>query len=95
MVISQYLRDCGYRVIEAANADEALIVLQRLEIGVDIVFSDIEMPGAMDGSGSRPGYAPIVRPRRHSDRSVPRAAKPPPTCASKARFRSPRVPVLS
>jgi CheY-like chemotaxis protein len=27
MPISQYLRDCGYRVIEAANADEAMAVL--------------------------------------------------------------------
>ena len=27
MVISEYLRHCGYRVIEAANSDEALAVL--------------------------------------------------------------------
>jgi len=63
------------QVIEAANADEALIVLQRLEIGVDIVFSDIEMPGAMDGFGlstwiraNRPGLDVILTG------SVPRAA---------------------
>ncbi|MGH8175255.1 MAG: response regulator [Steroidobacter sp.] len=51
MVISDYLRDCGYRVIEAAHADEALIVLQHVEIDVDVVFSDIEMPGSIDGFG--------------------------------------------
>jgi CheY-like chemotaxis protein len=49
MVISDYLRSCGYKVIEAANADEALVVLQHLEITVDVVFSDIEMPGSMGG----------------------------------------------
>ncbi len=49
MVISDYLRSCGYKVIEAANADEALVVLQHTEITVDVVFSDIEMPGPMGG----------------------------------------------
>jgi CheY-like chemotaxis protein len=49
MVISDYLRSCGYKVIEAANADEALIVLQHLDLTVDVVFTDIEMPGTMDG----------------------------------------------
>jgi DNA-binding NtrC family response regulator len=51
MVISQYLRSCGFKVIEAANADEALVVLQKPDIMLDIVFSDIEMPGTMDGFG--------------------------------------------
>jgi CheY-like chemotaxis protein len=49
LAISEYLRDCGYRVIEAANADEAISVLQHAEIHVDIVFTDIKMPGSMDG----------------------------------------------
>ena len=50
MAISQYLRECGYRVIEAVSADEALQVL-RSEISIDLVFSDVEMPGSMDGFG--------------------------------------------
>jgi CheY-like chemotaxis protein len=49
MVIAEYLRDCGFKAIEAANADEALVVLQQSEIPIDIVFTDIEMPGSMDG----------------------------------------------
>ena len=49
--IAQYLRDCGYRVIEAVNAEEAMTVLLHEETVVDIVFSDIEMPGAVDGFG--------------------------------------------
>jgi CheY-like chemotaxis protein len=51
MVIAQYLRDCGYRVIEAASADEAIIVLKQSELRVDAVLSDVEMPGSMDGFG--------------------------------------------
>jgi DNA-binding NtrC family response regulator len=51
MPIAQYLRDCGYRVIEAVNADEAMAVLSHQETAVDVVFSDIEMPGSVDGFG--------------------------------------------
>jgi CheY-like chemotaxis protein len=51
LVISEYLRDCGYRVIEAASADEALIVLDQADLVIDIVLSDVEMPGSMDGFG--------------------------------------------
>jgi CheY-like chemotaxis protein len=46
--IAQYLRECGYRVIEAVNAEEALIVL-RSEIRIDLVLTDVQMPGSMDG----------------------------------------------
>jgi DNA-binding NtrC family response regulator len=51
MPIAHYLRDCGYKVIEAANADEATTVLLHQETRIDIVFSDIEMPGSIDGFG--------------------------------------------
>lgn len=49
MVIADYLRDCGYKVIEAGSGDEALVLLQKKDISIDIVFSDIEMPGETDG----------------------------------------------
>lgn len=51
LVISDYLRECGYRVYEAVNADEALAVLQSPKVSIDIVFSDVLMPGDMDGFG--------------------------------------------
>ena len=51
MPIAQYLRDCGYKVIEASNSDEATQVLRHQETSVDVVFGDIEMPGAVDGFG--------------------------------------------
>jgi CheY-like chemotaxis protein len=43
-----YLRDAGYKIIEAANAAEALDVFMSGE-AVDVVFTDVQMPGAMDG----------------------------------------------
>ena len=43
-----YLRDAGYSVIEAANAAEALEVFASGE-SVDVIFTDIQMPGATDG----------------------------------------------
>ncbi len=48
MVIAEYLRDCDYVVIEAGSAQEA-IALFKADIEVDIVFSDVQMPGSMDG----------------------------------------------
>jgi len=49
MIIADRLRDAGYSVIEATNAHEALEALALLGSGVNVVVSDIEMPGAMDG----------------------------------------------
>ncbi len=51
LAICSYLRECGFKVIEAANGDEALIVLQASDMKVDMVLSDVEMPGTMDGFG--------------------------------------------
>ncbi|CAA2142245.1 hypothetical protein HYPP_03268 [Hyphomicrobium sp. ghe19] len=47
MPIAAYLRDCGYRVIEAASSDEALVVLQH-HTTIDVLFSDAEVAGALD-----------------------------------------------
>jgi CheY-like chemotaxis protein len=48
MVIAQYLRECGYRVIEAATTDEAVAVLKHPDLAVDIILSDAETPGEID-----------------------------------------------
>jgi DNA-binding NtrC family response regulator len=45
---ADHLRSCGFRVAEASNAAEAQeLILSGLK--VDLVFSDITMPGPMDG----------------------------------------------
>jgi CheY-like chemotaxis protein len=38
----------GFEVIEAANADEAIEILESRS-DVTVVFTDIQMPGSMDG----------------------------------------------
>jgi CheY-like chemotaxis protein len=48
--VADYLPQCGYRVLEAANAAEAISVLQT-DHDVDLVFSDVQMPGKFDGFG--------------------------------------------
>jgi CheY-like chemotaxis protein len=48
MMIADELRRAGLEVVEASNADEAL---QYLASGhsVDLVFTDVQMPGRIDG----------------------------------------------
>jgi len=48
-VISDYLRECGYKVIEASSAEEALQVLQKASVRVGVVLSNVQLPGAIDG----------------------------------------------
>jgi CheY-like chemotaxis protein len=45
---TEILEDAGYSVIEAANADEAVVLLTK-HSDVQLLFSDIDMPGTMDG----------------------------------------------
>jgi CheY-like chemotaxis protein len=47
---SEVLRERGYCVIEAASADEALSVLQS-PTRIDLVLTDMRMPGEIDGVG--------------------------------------------
>ncbi len=42
------LEDDGFTVIEATNADEALALL-RTRPDVQVLFTDVNMPGSLDG----------------------------------------------
>jgi PAS domain S-box-containing protein len=46
-LVVRQLRGLGYQPIEAVNAAEALVILEREP--VDVLFSDIVMPGNLDG----------------------------------------------
>jgi DNA-binding NtrC family response regulator len=50
IIVGDELRGAGYDVIEACDADEALMVL-RSSVRVDLIISDVRMPGSMDGLG--------------------------------------------
>jgi DNA-binding NtrC family response regulator len=62
--LAEYLRDCGYRVFEASNVAEAKAVLDA-DTPVDLVFSDVNMPG--NGNGF--ALAVWIR-ERHPDTKV-------------------------
>ena len=47
--VAHMFRGAGFIVIEASSADEAWSFLQA-GAPVDLVFSDIQMPGSMDGA---------------------------------------------
>jgi len=65
-MLSDYLQECGFMVFEAANADEAINTIEA-GIPIDLVLTDIRMPGSMNGfglakwiSGNKPAISIIL-----------------------------------
>jgi CheY-like chemotaxis protein len=48
LLLSESLKDAGYQVVEAGTGDEAARLIDGPD-GFDLVISDIQMPGALDG----------------------------------------------
>ena len=48
MVVADHLRDARFSVVEAFNGDEAIAMLKS-GAGIDLVFTDVRMPGSADG----------------------------------------------
>jgi DNA-binding NtrC family response regulator len=49
-VVCEFLKDCGFNPVAAENADRAVALIEG-GLRVDLVFSDVRMPGARDGYG--------------------------------------------
>jgi CheY-like chemotaxis protein len=49
MTAADELEKAGFQVLEAANADVALKVLEVRSDEVQVLFTDVDMPGSMDG----------------------------------------------
>jgi DNA-binding response OmpR family regulator len=49
--LSDYLQECGFKVLEAVSGDEAKIIVERSEVKIDLVFSETQLPGTLDGFG--------------------------------------------
>jgi DNA-binding response OmpR family regulator len=49
--IAEYLRECGYKVVETGSTDEALLVVNARTMSIDIVLADAQAPGKLDGFG--------------------------------------------
>jgi len=67
--LAEYLRECGYRVVQAANLDEArkLFTQRRRQLAIDVVLADANAPGAENafavaagGHANRPGVEVIL-----------------------------------
>jgi DNA-binding NtrC family response regulator len=48
LVASEALRDAGFEVIEAETGDEAIVLLVDPD-GIDALFTDVSLPGTLDG----------------------------------------------
>lgn len=48
-VLAEYLRACGYRVIEAVHCDEARYILEVGDLSVEVVLVDAQAPGTLSG----------------------------------------------
>jgi CheY-like chemotaxis protein len=44
----EIISEAGFDIVEAENADEAISFLER-RLDITVVFTDINMPGSMDG----------------------------------------------
>lgn len=77
MVSIGLLEQLGYRVRQVADAESALREVETN--GVDLVFSDIVMPGNMDGLGLAIACARSAPTCRSCSPAA--TAKPPPACA--------------
>ena len=48
MLAVEIAEEAGFEVIEASNADEAIILLETVP-NIRVVMTDVDMPGSMDG----------------------------------------------
>jgi CheY-like chemotaxis protein len=81
MIVAEALIDAGFAIREAAHADEALAMLGESADQIDLLFTDVSMPGSMDGielahhvHEAWPQMAMIIA----SGRPLPRHAECPP-----------------
>ncbi len=48
MAAVDLVQSAGYEVLEAQDADAAILILESRD-DIDLVFTDVQMPGTMDG----------------------------------------------
>jgi two-component system, response regulator PdtaR len=79
MDAADMVRNLGFETIEAANADEAISLLEGCS-DIAVVFTDIQMPGSMDGlrlvAVIRDRWPPIALLVTSGQASPPAAALP-------------------
>jgi DNA-binding response OmpR family regulator len=65
-MLSDYLQECGFRVVTVDDAAQAISITENGGVKIDLVFSNVFLPSSMDGFGlkrwlrtHRPGL-PII-----------------------------------
>ena len=79
MMVIELFEDEGFEVLEAADADQALGIFDRRH-DVALLFTDVEMPGSMDGYALARWvhvHRPAVKTMIVSGRALPRAGDVP------------------
>ncbi len=49
LALSDYLQDCGFTVLSVGDAAEAMAVIEEKSFEIDVVLTDVRMPGDMNG----------------------------------------------
>ena len=83
MLAAEALSDAGFHVIEAEDADTALDILQARATGIHGLFTDVHMPGRLNGVAlvhAAMRCWPWVRLLVASGKAMPTAAELPPAC---------------
>jgi len=82
MDMAEFLRECGYRVHEAANGVEAMAELEA-KFAIDLVFTDINLGPGSNGVelaewvlSNRPGVKVIITTGGETDRPLPAGVGP-------------------
>jgi DNA-binding response OmpR family regulator len=67
LALSDFLQECGFVVLGVGNAAEAITVIETNNFAIDVVLTDVRMPGEMDGFGlarwirnHRPGLPVLI-----------------------------------
>ena len=47
--LAEYLRHCGYAVVEAADTDEAMLGLRETTLSIDVILCDVAVKGTRTG----------------------------------------------
>jgi DNA-binding response OmpR family regulator len=67
LALSDFLQECGFKTLEARDAEQAIAALESLDTPIDVVLTDVRMPGQMNGFGlaqwireNRPGLPVLL-----------------------------------
>jgi CheY-like chemotaxis protein len=80
------VEDAGFQPVEAVNADQAIAILESRS-DISLLFTDIQMPGSMDGlklAHAVHDRWPAIKIILVSGQVNPSEAESPPTAASSA-----------